>query len=250
MFGMPDPVHFRTLPSPQDAQEEGILRAIEGLEEALDEAEQGPPGQLIDVMNDARDTAHVVRRSWDVLPPSSPYREVLANAGHALARLADIGWGVAPAVAGALEDERAAFVLMDARLPLMRAVRTALDRMSVREFARATGLSAGHVSELSNARGGLPNDRTARALEAVTGPGLVETVARAKEEARSIRENARRRERDLGRKTPVIPAGTDALMRVNLALTDDAELLALVQRVVALSEEGRRALATLLPAQR
>jgi hypothetical protein len=243
-------VHFRTLPAPQDAQEEGILRALEGLEGALNEAEHGPADQLVDVLTDARETARVARRSWDALPPTSPYREVLADAARALARLADVGWDVAPALAGALEDERAYFVLMNARLPLMHAVRTALERMPVRELARSTGLSAGHVSELSNARGGLPNERTARSLEAVTGPGLGDIVARAKAEARSIRENARGLERELARKTPVVPAATDALMRLNLALTDDAELLALVQRVIALSDEGRRALATLLSAQR
>jgi transcriptional regulator with XRE-family HTH domain len=250
MFGMSDAVHFRTLPSPQDAQEEGILRALDELADALSEAEHEPADRLVDALVDARDTARVIRRSWDVLPPMSPYREVLADAAHALARLADLGWGAAPTVAGALEDERADFLLMDARLPLMRAVRTALDRMSVRELARTTGLSAGHVSELSNARGGLPNERTARALEAVTGPGLAEIVARAKAEARSIRDLARGRERKLTRKTAVAPGSTDALMRVNLALTDDAELLALVQRVIALRDEGRRALATLLSVQR
>jgi hypothetical protein len=216
------------------------------LESALDEAEHGPAARLTDALTDARDTARVLRRSWEVLPPESPYKEVLADATGVLAHLTDLGWPVAPAVARALEDARADFVLMDARLPVMRAVRTALDRMSVRELARATGLSAGHISELSNARGGLPNDRTARALEEVTGPGLGETVASAKEAARSIRENARRKERELAHVTHAAPSGTDDLMRVNLALTDDSELLALVQRVIALDDEGRRAIAILL----
>jgi hypothetical protein len=79
-----------------------------------------------------------------------------------------------------------------------------------------------------------PHERTARTLESVAGPGLEEIVRRARAEAASIRRKAGRREQELTHGDRVSPTATDALMRVNLALGDDAELLALVQRVVAL----------------
>lgn len=241
-------VHFRTLPTPQDAHEDAIRQALEQLEVAARNAEHGSLGDRSDAMADARDAARVVRRTWDVLPAESPYRDVLADAGRLVAQVSELGWDVAPTSARDLEEERADLLLLDARVPVMRAVRTALAQMGVREVARSAGLSAGRVSELSNGRGGLAHERTARALEEVAGPGLQEIVLRARAEASSIKREAGRREREINHGDRDSPTAADALMRLNLALGDDPELLALFQKIIALPGAARRALSTLLSA--
>jgi hypothetical protein len=246
MFTIMERVHFRTLPSAQDAQEDTMREALDQLEVAAGGVDQSSFSDPVGVMSEARDAARAIRRTWNILPRTSPYRDVLSEAGRLIARISEVGWDISPTLARDLEDERAVLLLLDARLPLMRAVRTALNRMAVREFARSTGLSVGRVSDLSNGRGGLPGPRTARALEGVAGAGLEEVVARARADAASIRREARRREREHARADRVPPEGADVLMRVNLALGVDAELLTLVQRIVALPKEARRALSTLL----
>lgn len=248
MFTMPDSVHFRTLPAPQDAQEDTIRQALEQLAAAALDVEHGSTGARAEAMAEARSAARVVRRTWDILPLISPYRDALSDAGRLVGCVAEYGWEVSPAAARDLEYERADLLLLDARRPLMRAVRTALDQMAVREFARSSRLSIGRVSELSCGRGGLPTERTAHALESVAGPGLEEIVRQARAAAAAIRSEARRRERELASSDRLIPTSTDALMRMNLALGEDAELLALVQRVVALPDEARRALLELINA--
>ena len=109
------------------------------------------------------------------------------------------------------------------------------------------GISVGHLSELSNARGGLPQARTARAIDEVAGTAIEGLVLAARAEAAGIRQTARKREREATTSNKVPrPSTTDAITRVNLAMADDPEFLALVAQLLDLPRQSCRALLDLL----
>jgi hypothetical protein len=164
-----------------------------------------------------------------------------------LRELATAAWAFDTVIARDLEELRASIVLLDARCQVMKTVASVVARDGLRKLAQRAGLSVGHLSELSNARGGLPQPRTARAIDEVAGTAIEELVLAARADAAGIRQTARKREREATTRTRLPrPSTTDAITRINLAMTEDPELLALVARLLDVPRQARRALLDLL----
>lgn len=239
-------VRFRTLPHPDEPHEQAFRQVLDELAASvrdLDSDEQD--GHLF---TEARAAARSVLRAWDALPSNSPYRDVVGDAGFLLDELAAAAWAFDPVIACDLEELRADIVLLDARCQVMKAVVSMLARDGgLRKLAQRAGVSAGHLSELSNGRGGLPHARTARAIDEVAGTAIEELVLAARADAAGIRQTARKREREAtSRNRTPRPSTTDAITRINLAMADDQELVALVARLIDAPRSTRRALVELL----
>jgi transcriptional regulator with XRE-family HTH domain len=239
-------VRFRTLPFTDDPHEQAfrqVLDELAGSVRDLDRAEQD--GHFF---TEARAAARSLLRAWDALPPKSPYRDVVDEAGFILRELATAAWAFDPVVARDLEELRADIVLVDARCQVMKTVASVAARDGgLRKLAHRAGVSVGHLSELSNARGGLPRARTARAIDEAAGTAIEELVLAARADAGGIRQTARKREREATtRNRPPRPSTTDTLARINLAMAEEPELLALVARLLDVPRQARRALLDLL----
>lgn len=201
-----------------------------------------------DLMSEARGAARTISRAWEALPVESPYRGVIGDAVVLVHQVAELAWEIDPAMARDLEEEHADLVLLEARRQVMQIVAAAVAEAGVRMFAKETGISVGHVSDLSNGRGGVPQARTARSIDEATGSAIEELVGAARDHAREIRQEARQLERErVGRTEKAIePFTANALTRMNLALAQDQELLALVERLIEMPERARRGLRDLL----
>ena len=211
--------------------------------------DQGEPDA--DLLTDARGAARNVIRAWEALPAESPYRDVVHDAALLLHQLAEATWVFDPAVARDLEEVHADVVLLEARREVMRIVATAVSRDGLRKVAQAAGISVGHMSELSNGRGGLPRPRTARAIDEVSGTAIRELVERARADATEIRRTAREHEAKATTTRGTRAASTaDALTRINLALAEDPELFTLADLLIQLPRAARRGLIELLSSLR
>lgn len=242
---MSESVRFRTLPTPDDPQEQAFRQALEELEAAVRElaAEDADP----DLMSEARGAARTISRAWQALPVESPYRGVIGDAVVLVHQVAELAWEIDPAIARDLEEAHADLVQVEARRRVMEIVTAAVAEAGVRKLAKETGISLGHVSDLSNGRGGLPQARTARAIDEVLGSSIEGLVQEARADATKIRQAARQLEREgVRRAATTAPSATDALTRINLALAGDQELLALVQRLIEMPGRARRGLQDLL----
>lgn len=192
-----------------------------------------------------------VSRAWEALPAGSPYRDVVEDAVVLVHDVAGRAWELEPAVARDLEEEHADLVLLGARHQVMNIVTAAIAEAGVRNFAKQTGISVGHVSDLSNGRGGLPQPRTARAIDDVAGTEIAEIVEGARADATKIRRAARDRERQATNTRGSRATSTaNALTRISLALAEDPELLTLADLLIRLPRPARRGLIELLSSLR
>ena len=234
------------MPHPDEPHEQAFRQVLDEL--ATSVGDLHPDEQDGQLFTEARAAARSVLRAWDALPLKSPYREVVGDAGFLLCELATAAWAFDPVIARDLEELRANVVLLDARCQVMKTVASVVARDGgLRKLAQRAGVSVGHLSELSNARGGLPRARTARAIDEVAGTAIEELILAARAEAAGIRQTARKHEREAAtRNRPVRPSTTDVITRINLAMADDPELLALVARLLDVPRRARRPLADLL----
>ena len=239
-------VRFRTYPYPDDPHEQVFRQVLDEL--AVSVRDLDPNEQDGHLFTEARAAARSVLRAWDALPSKSPYREVVEDAGFLLRELATAAWALDPVIARDLEELRANIVLLDARCQVMKTVASVVARDGgLRKLAHRAGVSVGHLSELSNARGGLPRARTARAIDEVAGTAIEKLVLAARADAAGIRQTARKREREATTRNRLpCPSTTDAITRINLAMADDPELVALVARLLDVPRQARWALLDLL----
>lgn len=238
-------VRFRTLPLPDEPQEQAFRQVLEELAGAVRDFDSDEPEQ--DLLTQARAAGRNVVRAWEALPSESPYRDVVGDAALLLHRLAEAAWASDAVVARDLEEVRADLVLLEARRQVMKIVASVVARDGLRRVADTVRISVGHMSELSNGRGGLPRGRTARAIDEVAGTAIEDLVRAARAEADEIRQAARKRERKATASgSRPRPSTSDTMTRINLALSEDPELLALVGKLLDTPGQARRALLDLL----
>jgi transcriptional regulator with XRE-family HTH domain len=246
---MSEGVRFRTLPLPDDVHEQAFRQLLEELAGAIDGFDRDEPDA--ELLVEARSAARNVVRAWEALPVGSPYRDVVGDAALLLDELAEAAWSFDAVVARDLEELHADVVFLVARREVMTMLAPAVARNGLRRVAQSAGVSVGHLSELSNGRGGLPRPRTARAIDEAAGTRIEELVEAARAEALQLRRVAREREgeatRARGRRAPSV---SDALTQINLALVEDPELLVLVERLITTPRAARRGILDLLTALR
>jgi hypothetical protein len=131
----------------------------------------------------------------------------------------------------------------------------------VREVGRETGVAAGYISELRQAKKGLPSLETARRLDKYlagrpgearsAGPSVADVADRARADTEDLKASRRRRRGVTAPDGRRIPAGLreeDRLRAVADELRRDPALLQTVERILVLGDRERRAVAQLIEA--
>ena len=203
-------------------------------------------GELYDVAAELREATRSLEIRARVLPLSSPYRDVQADAWLELEaidrELQDI-----PEAAEkiALEAELAVTFVVAAKRSIAQALRDARGSTSLRAVATQAGVSASYLNELETGKS-VPSMVVAVKIGGAVGldlPSLVESLL-AKQAG--LRERAKKRE--TARRGPLrLPAQLAPRQRERLEaaaahLLRDEELLNVVEVLIALGADGQRAL--------
>ncbi len=196
-------------------------------------------GALGALVRDVRTTTDPLAAAGAVSDALAAARVVLANAGG-------------PAVLAALdlEPDVIDLAVLDARLRVAERLQGA----PVRETAKAVGVTPGYLSELGRMKKGLPSPDIAHRLDrhmaAAPGrPMLAEIVNAANAERAALADQRRGRHggtKVAGIQIPANLRGEDRLKDIAEALRLDEPLQQAVERLLALSERERRAVAQLL----
>jgi transcriptional regulator with XRE-family HTH domain len=246
-------VQQRTFPSPSNATEEAVYTALVGLRSGATEwdllldSDDPDPVDIRQIGSDVRARVRQVSRSASRLGRTSPFRyDPVAEALYLALAVLEAARRHGSLALESLDIEEDVADLQDlaARLSLARALARvrANEDLTVREIAGRVGISAGYWSDLEGAKAGLPSDDVLRRVESVTGENLRHLIERAEAAAHTLRMNGReRRARGARRREP--EHRLDTVMR-KLAGEDD--LLDLVDRLLMLKPETRRALSVLI----
>lgn len=134
-----------------------------------------------------------------------------------------------------------------------------LTEVAVRQVSRETGVAAGYISELRQAKKGLPSSETARRLDEYlvgrpsearrAGPPVADIVERARADTEHLKASRRRRRAAIapgGRRIPARLREEDRLRAVADELRRDPTLLQTVERMLVLGDRERRGVGQLI----
>jgi transcriptional regulator with XRE-family HTH domain len=253
-------VRRRTRPHPTNALEEAVdvsLGAVIDAGRALrEEINQAPP----DVGSIARNAEEVGRaaRSLTIrsrrLERGSPYESAVDEGLELVEGLIVAAEGAGPAVADAIAFEAELVELLAAVVRRriggeLKKARTR-NQLSIRSLSRTTGLGLGYVSEIEGGRSGPPSVEVCTKLDAVLGTKLAkmvgETQARVENLKEAARERRKRESRGTRRVPDLAPRESARVQAAVIALANDDQLLRLVEHLIAVPLEARRAVARLI----
>jgi transcriptional regulator with XRE-family HTH domain len=203
-------------------------------------------GELYELAAELREATRALEIRAGVLPLSSPYRDVLADAWLELEAV-DRELEAVPEAAThiALESELVRTYAVAARSSIAQTLREARGTRSIRSTARIAGVSASYLKELESGKS-IPSVDKAQKIGTAIGVDIASLVADITTRAQGLRERADKREvSGRGRvRLPhdISPRQRERLEVVAVQLLRDEELLEAIETVVALSRDGQRAL--------
>ena len=229
---------------------EAALRSLAQSVAALEvELANGDPDSWPSLAAEIEDASRSLREKWRHLDASSPFRTAADNASELLAKaVACFPDGpLPPGLARELVDWTRIRGRREVAVAL-RAARSRLGDISLREAARRSAIAPGHLSELEDGTRSLPTTSTAQRLDDALGTDLVRILARVHDTAKSIQ--SRRRRPTVARPSdPWLSAAIDPRLDTVIArIAGDDKLLQLNEDVLRLPAGARRAIAQMVRA--
>ena len=211
------------------------------------ERASGDSGPLATAVMDLEESSRSLFERWHHLDADSPFGDVADEVTDLLAAAATsfdrdqipAGLGRGLALWARARGSRAV-------AKSLRAARSHLGDISLRDAARRSGIAPGHLSELEDGRGSLPTTSTARRLDAGLGTDLVGLLTNFREALPpAVRSRQRRRAVGTGSLAP--PAALDPRLDALFSrIAGDDRLVQVNEDLLRLSATARRSIAQMI----